>query len=173
VTRLTRRGLLGLAAAAAVARPGTAFAFNGELDALFVLMHREDAASAAYGLAALRTPDAMLRRIGRQDADHAAALRVELEALTVTADPPPPDAALTDTWAAPLAAATSHRAALAAALELEAKLADAYTTAARVIREPKVLRTVATIAGSHAQQRVALRAAAGRPPLDEPGVSGR
>jgi Ferritin-like domain len=171
--RISRRGLLGLAAAAAVARPGTASAFDGELDSVFVLMHREDAASAAYGLAALRTPDPLLRRIGRQDAEHAAALRVELEALTVTAEPPPPDAALTDTWAAPLAAAASHRDALAAGLDLEDKLRDAYATAARVIREPKLLRTLATIAGNHAQQRAVLRAAAGHAPLDERRVSAR
>ena len=91
----------------------------------------------------------------------------------MTPHPPPPDAATTDTWAAPVANAPHRRAALAAAIGLEEKLDGAYADAARVVHDAGMLQTLATIAGSHAMQRATLRAAAGRPPLDEPGVNAR
>jgi rubrerythrin len=166
VTRLTRRTALGLAAAAALSRPASALALTDEIDAVYTLMHREDAAAEAYRIAAVRFPDERLfSRIAEQDAAHALALRSELEALTVTATPPPPDAALTDDWAAPVAAAMTRRAALHAALGLENRLGRGYSQAARVVRDPRLLRPLATIAGNHAAQLATLRAAAGRTPF--------
>lgn len=145
--------------------PPRSAAAGAELAALYTLMHREDAAALAYADAARRTGDELLRRIARQDAQHALALRGQLEGLTVGADPPPRGGRVSDSYAAPLAVATTRHAALAAALDLEEKLGRAYSDAARRVRDPRAFATLSTIAASHAQQQVALRAALGRPML--------
>jgi hypothetical protein len=173
VRRLTRRGLLGAAVVAALARPATASAAAGEPATIRALIRREDAAGAAYAIAADATGDALLERFARQDERHAHALRVQLEALTVPPAHRPPHAETQDPAAARLAAARSPRAALAEAVTLEQELLQAFVDAARALVDAGLLQTVATIAGAHAQQLAMLRTAAGRPPLDEPSVSAR
>jgi hypothetical protein len=169
VSRLTRRGLFTAAAAAGLARPALAGAAASEPATVLALIRREDAAAAAYALAAQTNGHAMLERIARIDERHAHALRVQLESLTVTPTHRPPHAERADPVAGRLAATGS----LADAIALEHELVAAYVGAARALPDAGLLQTVATIAGSHAQQLSVLRAAAGRPPLDEPEVSGR
>jgi hypothetical protein len=173
VSRLTRRGLFGAAAVAALAPAATASAATGELTTLQALIGREDAAAAAYALAADATGDALLQRLAAQDERHAHGLRVQFEALTVAPAHRAPHAERADPAAARLAAAGSRRAALAEAIALEEQLLAAHVLASRTLVDAGLLQTVATVAGSHAQQLAALRTAAGRAPLDEPTVSGR
>jgi Ferritin-like domain len=175
VSALTRRGLLGAAAVAVLARsPARALAATASEPAtLLALIRREDAAGAAYDIAADTTQNGTLERIARIDERHAHALRVGLESLTVPPEHRPPHAERDDPAAQRLAQAATKRDALAAAIALEHELLAAYIDAARPLTDDGLLQTVATIAGSHAQQLAVLRAAAGRPGLDEPGVSGR
>jgi cytochrome c1 len=173
VSRLTRRGLFAAAAATALARPSFASAAASEPATMLGLIRREDAAAAAYGLAAQTTGHAMLERIARIDERHAHVLRVGLESLTVSPTGRPPHAERDEPAAARLARTRSTRAALAEAITLEQELLAAYVDAAHSLFDGGLVQTVATIAGSHAQQLAVLRAAAGRPPLDEPSVSGR
>jgi hypothetical protein len=173
VSALTRRGLLAAGAVAVLAPAAAARAAAGEPAAVLALIRREDAAAAAYALAADATGDALLQRIAAQDDRHAHVLRVGLEALTVPPARRAPHAERADPEAARLAAAGSRRAALAEAIGLEQALLAASVEASRTLVDAGLLQTVATVAGSHAQQLAALRAAAGRPPLDEPSVSAR
>jgi hypothetical protein len=172
----TRRELLASSAAAlgaALVRPSAAAAGGIGADepaAMRTLIMHEDAAASAYELAASATGVALFERIGPQHAAQAHVLRVELEALTV---PPPhhePGAEQRVPAALKLSRASSRSAGLDAAIELEQGLAAVYLQAARVLVQSGVLRSVATILGSHAQQLAVLRAADGRPPLDEPTV---
>jgi hypothetical protein len=171
VSRLTRRGLLGAAAVAALSRASEAAAAPSEPAAFRALIVREDAAAAAYALAAERTGDATLQRIGAIDERHAHVLRVGLESLTIPPAHRPPHAERDDPAASRLAGASTRHAALAEAITLEQELLSAYVDAARAIPDAGLLRSVASIAGSHAQQLAVLRAAVGRPPLDEPAVN--
>jgi hypothetical protein len=173
VIRLTRRRLFAATAAAGLAHPALAGAAASEPATLLALIRREDAAGAAYTLAAKTTGDALLERIARIDERHAHALRVGLESLTVSPAHRPPHAERSDPAAARLATARTSRSALAEAITLEQELTAAFVEAARTLPDAGLVQTVATIAGSHAQQLAVLRAAAGRPPLDEPAVSGR
>jgi hypothetical protein len=173
MSRLTRRGLLGAGAATLLARPAAASAARGEPATVLDLIRREDAAGAAYELAAQATGDALLERIARQDERHAHALRVQLEALTVPPHHRPPRAERLEPAAARLAATRTVAAARAEAITLEQELGDAFVAASRMLVDAGLLQTVATVAGSHAQQLAALRTAAGRPPLDEPRVNAR
>lgn len=173
MSRLTRRGLLGAGAAVLLARPAAASAAKGEPATMLDLIRREDAAGAAYGIAAEATGDALLERIARQDERHAHALRVQLESLTVPPQHRPPHAERLEPAAARLAEARTVAAARAEAITLEQELGDAFVAASRMLVDAGLLQTVATVAGSHAQQLAALRAAAGRPPLDEPSLNGR
>lgn len=171
---LTRRRLLGAAAGAAaagLARPALAGAAPSEPATMRDLILREDAAAAAYALAAEATGDAILQRIGSIDQRHAHALRVGLESLTVPPAHRPPHAERAEPAAARLAGARTAENALAEAITLEQELLAAYVGAARSLVDGGLLQTVATVAASHAQQLAVLRAAAGRPPLDEPAVS--
>ena len=167
----TRRELLtaGAAAlAAGLARPRSATADAGEAAAVRELILLEDAAAAAYERAADTTRDGLLARIGAQDVQHAHALRVVLESLTV---PPPhhaPGAERRDPLAARLAEAGARADALEAAIELEGRLQRAYVAAAARVVHPRGLTTVAAVLGGHAQQVAVLRAAAGRRALAEP-----
>jgi PP-loop superfamily ATP-utilizing enzyme len=63
------------------------------------------------------------------------------------------------------AEAALRRAALRAALALEADLISAYAKALKMLVEPNTAMTVGRLAASHAQQQVLLRRAAGRDPL--------
>jgi hypothetical protein len=173
VTRLTRRALLGAAAGAALVRPGLASAAPSELATMLALMHREDAAAAAYTLAAATTRHALLERCARIDERHAHALRVGLEGLTIVATPRPAHAERADPAAARLAGARAARAALEAAIALEEELLAAFVDATRSVADAGLVKTVATIAGSHAQQLAVLRSAAGIGRSDEVIVSGR
>jgi hypothetical protein len=174
----TRRALLRAAAAGglggALARAPDARAVSAalragvrEVAALEHLIVREDAAHEAYALAAERTGDALLARLRDHDAAHAAALRTEIEALTVGWGPPRPGVALHDPDAAPLASARRPATARAAAIAMEGALLGTYTQTAAAFVDGLVLQTVASVAAAHAQQLVALRLAAGRAPLDE------
>jgi rubrerythrin len=171
VSATTRRALLagaGLAAIGAAAGATPARAGVSQPAALQALIAREDAAVAAYELAAAATGDALLERIARQDGQHAHVLRVQLEALTIPPGRRPAGAELRDPFAAALAGAAPARAAIAAAIALEEDLLPAYLAAARQLVDARLLQAVATILGSHAQQLAALRGAAGLPLLDEP-----
>jgi rubrerythrin len=171
---ITRRGLLGAAALAVLARPGVArAAIANETGTIFELIRVEDAAGAAYDLAAKTTGSPVLERIARLDERHGHALRVGLESLTIEPGHRAEHAEQGDPAALALAQAGSRREALAAAIALERKLLPVYVGAARSLVDAGLLQTVATIAGGHAQQLAVLRNAAGRSPLDEPGVSAR
>ena len=89
--------------------------------------------------------------IADQEADHAKALRTDLEALGGRAPSAPADVA-------PLAG-------LDGAIALEADLVAAYRKALVDLAEPGVLPTVATILASHAQHHALLLRAAGRDPF--------
>jgi hypothetical protein len=176
VSPLTRRRLLAAAAAAGaaaagVARPALATAAPSEPAAIRSLIRREDAAAAAYALAAEATGDALLQRLAGIDARHAHVLRVGLESLTVPPKHRAPHAEQAEPAAARLAAARTTRSARAEAITLEQELLAAYVDSARSLDDAGLLQSVATIAASHAQALAALRDAAGRPPLDEPAVS--
>jgi hypothetical protein len=174
---ITRRALLGRAAAAgagiALARPGSAAASEPETATVIALIWREDAATAAYERAARATGLPLLARIAALEAQRTHALRVQLEALTVPPGHRGPHDEQHDPAAAVLAAATSRREALAAAIALEEELARVYADAARTLVDAGLLQSVATIAAGHAQQLAVLRVRAGRPPLDEVAVSQR
>jgi hypothetical protein len=170
----TRRQLVVAGAGAlavALARPPAASALAGEARAVNALVLAEDAAAAAYEIAAGATGDGLLARIAAQDVQHAHALRVMHEALTV---PPPhhrPHAERREPAAIRLAQARALSSALDAALALEARLQQVYVDAAGALVSAGVLRTVATVLGSHAQQAAVLRAAAGLAPLGPPFVA--
>jgi hypothetical protein len=173
---VTRRGLLGtgalLALGAAPARAAGPKPGVSAPAAVQALIRREDAAAAAYEIAAAATGNALLERVARQDGQHTHALRVLLESLTVAPGHRPPHSERNDPAALRLATRRSGPAALDAAIALEQELQQAYVDAARALQDARLLETVATILGSHAQHLAVLRHAAGRPPLDEPAVSG-
>jgi hypothetical protein len=142
-----RRELLAAATAAVLVRPATAIAADGTADILRRLIALEDAASIAYSAAALNA----VPGLADQEADHAKALRTDLEALGGRAPSAPTD----DT---PLEG-------LDAAIALEADLVAAYRKALVELEELGILPTVATILASHAQHHALLLRAAGRDPF--------
>jgi hypothetical protein len=139
---------MAAAAAAVLVRPAAAVARgNGDVDVLRRLIALEDAAALAYAGAALHAvPD-----LAGQEADHAKALRTDLEALGGRGPDTPADAA-------PVAA-------LDAAIALEERLAAAYRTALVELEELAVVQLAATILASHSQHRALLLRAAGRDPF--------
>jgi hypothetical protein len=143
-----RRELLVAAAVAVVARPAVAVAAEDTtadiLERLIAL--EEEAALAHRGAAA-----AAVSGIASQEADHAKALRTDLEALGGRAPGAP-------TGVAPLAG-------LDGAIALEADLVAAYRMALVELDEPGVMPTVGTILASHAQHHALLLRAAGRDPF--------
>jgi Ferritin-like domain len=163
---LSRRALLGSAALTLLdAAPATAGGLESESAAVRALLGPEDAAAAAYVLAGRTLGEPLLSRIGHRGNQHTRVLRVQLQALTVPPPLRPPHAERNDPRAVRLAAATSRREALAAAIAIERVLLSACTGAAASLSDAGLLQTVATIAGAHAQQLTVLRARAGRPPL--------
>jgi hypothetical protein len=171
----TRRQLLTAAAAGwaatALARPAAAAAVAGEPAALRALIALEDAAAAAYDRAAVATGSRLLARIAAQDLEHGNALRAGLEALTVIPPHHAEGAERRDPATSVLAGAAGRREALDAAIALEEQAERAYAAAAAELVSGGLLQTAASIFASHAQQLVALRTAAGLPPLGEPLVS--
>jgi hypothetical protein len=147
---MRRRELLLAGAALALARPAVAGAAEGEvLDRLFV---REQAAAFAYETAGMPV---------RRAADHAAALRTQIDALGRKRPLPPESVRELD----PAARRVAEEGAAPDVLALERTLLDAYEEALLEIAEPSILRTAATIAASHAQQVALLRRDAGLDPL--------
>jgi hypothetical protein len=157
-----RRELLLAGAGALLARPAAALAAatldeNGDI--IKPLIAREEGAAIAYRSAA--PPGAP--PLERSAADHAAALRTELQALGRGTRP------LTAEQVDPLARrvldAASDRARLDAAIALEADLVATYHAAVVRLTEPGILQTAATILASHAQQHALLARLAGRDPF--------
>jgi hypothetical protein len=173
VTAHTRRAALAAFAAVALARPASASAAASEPAVMLDLIRCEDAAAEAYEIAAAALGDALLERLARQDGQHAHALRVGLEALTVPPEHRAAHAERLHPATARLARARTRTAALTAAMALEKALQATFVEAARSLVDTGLLQTVATVLGGHAQQLATLRDAAGQPPLDEPTVSRR
>jgi hypothetical protein len=152
--RSSRREVLVAAAALALARPAAAGAAEDDAQTLLRLLAREDAAAAAYE----RSRPEPLPGVAAAEADHAKALRTQLEALGWT-DVAPLDAPARR----PTEAADDAR--LDAAIALEETLVDDYLAALPGLTAPGILRTAATILASHSQHLARLRSAAGRDPF--------
>jgi hypothetical protein len=157
---MRRREALGALAGAILLRPAAALAQDPDLDLVRKLLARERAAARAYGQTSMLPHAAQL---AAQDGDHARVLATSVEAFGAQA-PPVRDPPL-DPLAARVAAARTRHAALAAGLALEADLISTYARALKMLAEPNTAMTVGRLAGSHAQQQVLLRRAAGRDPL--------
>ncbi len=145
---MRRRELLAAAAAAALVRPAAAAAAaNDPADVLERLIALEDRAALAYRDAGLTA----VPGLAEQEADHAKALRTDLEALGGRAPIAP-------TGVPPVAG-------LDAAITLETGLVAAYRAALLDLDELGILPTIGTILASHAQHRALLLHAAGRDPF--------
>jgi hypothetical protein len=148
---MRRRELLVAAAAAALVRPAAAAAAgNDPADVLERLIALEDAAALAYRGA----PAAVLAAVpglAEQEADHAKALRTDLEALGGRAPNAPAD--------------VEPVTGFGAAIALEADLITGYGQALLDLDELGILPTVGTILASHAQHHALLLRAAGRDPF--------
>ena len=145
---MRRRELLAAAAAAALVRPAAAVAAgNDPADVLERLIALEDRAALAYRDTELTA----VPGLAEQEADHAKALRTDLEALGGRAPSAP-------TGVAPVAG-------LDAAITLETGLVAAYRQALLDLDELGILPTVGTILASHSQHRALLLRAAGRDPF--------
>jgi hypothetical protein len=152
-----RRELLLAAAAAALARPAAAAGQGGEPAVLRRLIAREEgAARAQRSHAAPR-----VYALATDEANHAAALRTHLAALGI---PQPPEAAELDEHARRVLEADGASV-LEAAIALEVSLVASYEQALRIIGEPSILRTAATIMAGHAQHHALLRLRAGLDPF--------
>jgi hypothetical protein len=97
----------------------------------------------------------LVDRIGRQESQHAAALRTALEALG--APPPRPPAPIAE-----LAAARSEREVAEYLLGLESASVAAYQRALRTLTVPPLVETAASIMAVEAQHLVLIRRALGR-----------
>jgi hypothetical protein len=156
-----RRELL-LAVAGLAAVPSAASAAETEGDVLLDLIRREQGAVKAYGavLEALGSgAPSELVAVRGHDADHADALATELAAVGLARPPAGRPAGA----AATLAAATARPQAIEAALALEDELVAAYRAALAGLPDTKIAMTAATILASHAQHRLILGLATGRP----------
>jgi ferritin-like protein len=156
-----RRELLVAGAAAALARPAAALAatIEGDGDVIKRLIAREEAAQFVYRGALPRgAPD-----LARHSADHAKALRTELQALGRGTTPI--TAADLDPLARRFSEASSPAARLNAAVALEAELVATYHRAVIALSQPGILQTAATILAGHSQQHALLARLAGRDPF--------
>jgi hypothetical protein len=158
---MRRRELLIAGAAAALARPAAAVAatLQHDGDVIKPLIAREEAARFAYRGAVPRgAPD-----LARTAADHAKALRTQLQALGRGTTP------ITATDLDPIARrfseASTPAARLDAAIALEADLVATYREAVIALSEPGILQTTATILAGHSQQHALLARLAGRDPF--------
>ena len=163
----TRRAALagGAAAALALAAPAAAADDDetprkktpvppGEPSVLHALIGRENAAAAAYRAAAAVDP--RLGRLAEHEADHARALNSQLAALGLNGPLPVSDASRLSGEAGRLAGAGDRTEALAAAVALERSLLDAYAEALGGLHVANIVRTAATVMGSHAQHLAVL-----------------
>jgi hypothetical protein len=154
---LRRRQLLLAAAGAALVRPAAATAADDrDPELLLELVAREQAAALAYERAA---PEP-LAGLAAQEADHAAALRTQLDAFGILDVPAP---ALDEHARSLVAAPEDER--LEAAIALEASLVADYGDAVLSLQAAGALQTVASIMGSHAQHHARLRSLAGLDPF--------
>jgi hypothetical protein len=157
-----RRHLLAAAAAVLLARPAAAAAaVAGDPEVLIHLIAREQAAAFAYRRAAV----AVLPGLAADDADHAKALRTQLDAFGRKPAPAPRAAADLGPAARDLAEGLVNRR-LDAAIALEGSLLFDYQAAVVELETPEVVQTAATIMAAHAQRRALLRHAAGRDPFE-------
>jgi hypothetical protein len=151
---VTRRRLLGAAAAGLVVRPARAAAATDGAEVLIHLIGLEEGAAFAYDRAEVGG------RFGADEKAHADALRTELEALGRAAprlsEPVGPARRL---------ARASAGDRVDAAIALEGSLMAAYRGAILALEEPSILQTAGTILASHAQHRALLVRRAGRDPL--------
>jgi hypothetical protein len=157
-----RRELLLAGAAALLARPATALAeatLDENGDVIKPLIAREEGAQFAYRGASPSGAPALARNA----ADHAAALRTELQALGRGTTPITADQL--DPLARRVADAPTASARLDAAIALEADLVRTYRAAVLRLTEPGILQTAATILAGHAQQHALLARLAGRDPF--------
>jgi len=164
---LTRRAALGAGAAAALALAAPARAAGGdetprkktpvppgEPSVLHALIGREHTAAAAYRAAAAVDP--RLARLAEHETDHARALNSELAALGLNGPLPIGDPSLLRGAAGRLAGAAEREEALAAAAALERSLLEAYAEALGGLHVANIVRTAATVMGSHAQHLAVL-----------------
>lgn len=158
---LTRRAALAAGGALLLAGPAQAAERRrrpplppGEPTVLYELIGRENEAAAAYRAAAGADP--RLAAIAVHEAAHARALNSELAALGLNGPTPPGDGAALEGKAGALAGSSGSRDAVAAALALEEALLAAYAEAIRRLAIPNVVRTAATVMGSHGQHLAVL-----------------
>jgi hypothetical protein len=158
---MRRRELLLAGAGALLARPAVAGAAtldeNGDI--IKPLIAREEGAQFAYRGAI--PPGAP--HLAQTAAEHAAALRTQLQALGRGTTPITADQI--DPLARRFAEASTADARLHAAIALEADLVSAYRAAVIKLTEPGILQTAATILACHAQQRALLARLAGDDPF--------
>jgi hypothetical protein len=145
-----RREVLAGAAAVMLARPGVAVAQRTDEAILVRLVAREEAALEAYE---------DVPGFSSDEAEHAAALRTQLDALGRKPAPKGLDAP-----ARRLVEAQGDERE-EAALALERSLVDDYSAALLELEAPGILQTVATILASHAQHLAELRTRANIDPL--------
>ena len=144
---MSRRGALAAAAGLLLARPAGAGAQDGDpAGTLRALLAREEASAQAYRSAGMA-------RLAGQEAEHARALRPQLEAL---GQPAPPASPRTLAGAAQRLATAAGDDRDAAAIALERELVKAYRAALGSLDDPALRRTAATIMASHAQHLVVL-----------------
>ena len=142
---MRRRELIAAGGLALLARPAVASAQRSDIAVLIKLLAREEAAAEAYGSAT----GELLPRIYKDELDHAAALRTQLDALGRKPAPRGLDAP-----ARRVAEATDR---VVAAIALEESLVREYSAALVDLADPSVLQTAATILASHAQHLARLR----------------
>lgn len=180
MSRLTRRALIGRAAAGAgaaalpaslVAVPVALAQSDAQTDALERLMELEQAAELAFSLAAEEGDleagtSALFEEFTLHCGEHATALSEALDQLGI--DPPqssddPADFEVLDDFDS----AGSEASLLAFVIDLELQVVEAYEDEVFDLDDPDLIRTSAQVAASHAQQLVALRVAAGERNLIE------
>jgi hypothetical protein len=157
-----RRELLLAGAAAVLARPSAALAaatLAHDGDVIKPLIAREEAARFAYrGAVPPGAPD-----LGRTAADHAKALRTQLQALGRGTTPITTEDL--DPLARRLSEASTPGTRLDAAIALEGDLVATYRRAVVELTDPGILQTAATILAGHSQQHALLAQLAGRDPF--------
>ena len=149
---MRRREVLAGAAVALLARPAAAFGQRSDETVLLRLVAREEAALEAY-------ETDFVPGLRRDESEHAAALRTQLDALGRRPAPRGMDAP------ARRVAEASGDERVDAAIALEESLVEAYSVALLDLEAPGVLQTAGTILASHAQHLARLRELAGIDPL--------
>jgi Ferritin-like domain len=154
---ITRRAVLAGAGGLVLARPAaSALAADTVAAALAKLLVLEQQAALGY-----RLGGGSLARIGAQEHEHALAVAALLGGL---ARPQP--AAPTSRSELRGAAARVASGGAEAAIVLERGMLDEYAKAIRVLKEPEMRRTAATIMASHGQHLSVVYESSGRDPTD-------